>query len=73
MKLHHCLDAVSNVKLLHDVRHVMFYGSVGAFEASRDLFVGPAPRDKREDFLLTRTKITSIIVHDRFDPLALFD
>ena len=40
VELQHRLDAVSNVKLLHDVRHVMLYSSIGAFEASRDFFVG---------------------------------
>ena len=73
MKRQRRFDAVANVQLLHDVRHVMFDGSLRAFETSRDLFVRPALRDKREDFLLTRTKITLIIDHDCFDPLALFD
>src|SRR5215470_5525707 len=73
VKLQRRLNAVSNVKLLHDVRHVIFYGSVGALEASRDLFVGHALRDKREDFPLTKIKCTLIIVRDYFDPLALVD
>jgi len=51
----------------------MLYGSLSAFEASRDLFVGPALRDKCEDFLLARTKITPIIVNGDLDSLDLAD
>jgi hypothetical protein len=72
-KLHCGLDAISNVKLLHDVRHVMLYGSLGAFEAPRDFFVGHAPRHKLEDFLLARSKIMGIIVDDSSDPIAGFN
>jgi hypothetical protein len=39
VKLQRRLHAVANVKLLHDVGHVMLYGSFGAIEPSRDLFV----------------------------------
>src|SRR5215472_19119327 len=73
VELQHRLDAVSNVKLLHDVRHVMLYSSIGAFEASRDLFVGHTARNKREDFPFARRKILGIIAGDRFDSLALAD
>ena len=52
--LHHRLNAVANVKLLHDASHVMLYGPFGAIEASRDLLVGHAPRHKRKDFALAR-------------------
>src|ERR1700730_10706048 len=71
VKLQHGLNAVSNVKLPHDARHVMLYRSLSAFAASRDLFVGHAPRHKREDFLLAGSKIMGIV--DDFDPLALLD
>src|ERR1700719_1882785 len=70
-KLQHSLNAVSNVKLPHDARHVMLYSSLSALAASRDLFVGHAPRHKREDFLLAGSKIMGIV--DDFDPLALLD
>src|ERR1700719_625872 len=73
VKLQHGLNAISNVKLLHDVRHVMLYSSLGAFEASRDLFVGHAARHRREDFLLAGSKITGIVDDDCSDPLALMD
>jgi len=55
VKLQDRLDAVANAKLLHDVRHVVLYGPLSAFEVSCYLFVGPALRDKCEDFLLART------------------
>jgi hypothetical protein len=72
-KLQRRLHAVSNVELLHDVCHVMLYRSLGAFEAPRNFFVGHALRDKREDLLLTSTKITLIVGDNSIDAIALFD
>jgi hypothetical protein len=40
VKFQRRLDAGSDLELLHDIRHVMLYGSVSAIEASRDLVVG---------------------------------
>src|SRR5882762_5577411 len=73
MELQDRLNAVSNVELSHDVRHVLLYGSLGAIEASRDLLVGHAPRYQRKDFLLARRKIMEIVVADYFSLLAPLD
>src|SRR5215470_15384526 len=65
------LDAISNLKLLHDIRHVMLYSSLGTIEASRDLFVGHAPRHKPIDLFFTRSKVSVAFLDDWFELRAL--
>src|SRR5215831_19078441 len=65
------LDAISNLKLLHDIRHVMLYSSLGTIEASRDLFVGHALRHKPIDLFFARSKVTMAFLDHWFELRAL--
>src|SRR5215471_301622 len=69
--LQRSLDAISNLKLLHDIRHVMLYSSLGTIEASRDLFVGHALRHKPIDLFFARSKVAVAFLDDWFELRAL--
>jgi len=45
LKLQCHFDAIPNVQLLHDVGHVVFYGSFGAIESFCYPLIGHASRD----------------------------
>src|SRR5207247_261824 len=71
---HDCLDAVTEVELLEDVRDVCLDSGVADVEVLCDLCVGEAVDDQAKDLLFTRGQVVELLGRrGTWDARELFD